>query len=93
MDDLLRGTRAHTGLRCRLSGANPRYPTSSDAWPATHPVTCSQRPSFDTTLLMGVQPATLRPWHILYFLPDPQGQGALRPVPANGSRRFSAALE
>ena len=26
-----------------------------------------------------------RPWHILYFLPEPHGHGAFRPTPAYGS--------
>jgi hypothetical protein len=27
-----------------------------------------------------------RPWQCLNFLPEPQGQGELRPVPAQGAR-------
>ena len=33
-----------------------------------------------------------RPWHILNFLPDPQGHGALRPTPAYGSSAVLAGL-
>lgn len=34
----------------------------------------------------------LRPWHILNFLPEPQGQGWLRPTPAYRSFSTAAAL-
>src|ERR1700721_2468111 len=30
--------------------------------------------------------AQILPWQCLNFLPEPQGQGALRPVPAHGER-------
>src|SRR3990172_1529983 len=32
------------------------------------------------------------PWHFLYFLPLPQGQGSLRPVLADGFGLFDVAL-
>ena len=30
-----------------------------------------------------------RPWHILYFLPDPHGHGVFRPTPAKRSSAFA----
>ena len=33
-----------------------------------------------------------RPWHILYFLPDPQGHCALRPTLANGSSALETVV-
>ena len=34
----------------------------------------------------------MRPWQCLYLRPDPHGQGALRPVPAQGARAAAAPL-
>src|ERR1700683_3915883 len=31
-------------------------------------------------LSLGEEPYTEAPWHFLYFLPDPQGQGSFRPT-------------
>ena len=34
---------------------------------------------------------TFAPWHFLYFLPDPQGQGLLRPTFAPARTGFGAS--
>ena len=36
--------------------------------------------------LTGARHSHTRPWQCLYFFPEPQGQGALRGVPAHGAR-------
>ena len=61
-------------------------PTSTTAVPAAA-IVCARLQTnpgmdrFPVTDLEG-QLAPGRPWHILNFLPDPQGHGALRPTPS-----------
>ncbi len=46
---------------------------------------CGQRGEIDSGSFTGAtrRPyavASLAPWHFLYFLPEPHGQGSLRPI-------------
>ena len=64
---------------------------SKDGTGAAHSTT-SAPDSHEEFNTQAVRTAQRRPWHILYFLPDPHGHGALRPTPAYGSSALSVPL-
>ncbi len=76
-------TGAGSGRKATAVPMPPPATTTAAVTAATVCVRVHAARDMSALLGRGAGQAPARPWHILYFLPDPHGHGALRPTFAN----------
>ena len=84
-------TAAHVRVGSRSVAMALRLEACGGRWLATALETAPPLWS-GSRIQVGGQRAPDRPWHILNFLPEPHGQGAFRPTPANSSESCPASV-